>query len=206
MDFNLDDFSSLLPPELTRIEKGRLNDALRQFHSSNTRTKYYTDFYSTKEYPYFLQGDLLKELRFPEWNMSTHTYDKVYHDVILLSNTCDMDDSNIRDIPKQVMIAKLISLDSFIEALRRFDLEIVQIIDKVKNQQYTNLIYLPASPNYNESIVYLDEISWISIDELKDLKKEIKENRIVTLDHFGYYLFIFKLSFHFNRLPESPHR
>lgn len=206
MSFNIDDFSSLLPPELTSQKKRRLNDALKQFHSDNKNQKYYTDFYSSNNYSYFLQGDLIYQLRFPQWDSKNSCFEKVYHDVILISNTCDMDESNPRDIPKQVMIAKLIDLQIFHDSLKELEIDPDPVISNVKNQQFSNLIYLPSASNNVEYIAYLDEISSISIYELMSLKSDIYSNRIAVLDHFGYYLFIFKLSYHLNRLPEEIHR
>jgi len=204
--FNIDDIKSLLPQELSEQKKGRLITALKQFHSKDIAQKNYTDFYSTSSFSYFLQGDLVKDLRFPSWDDESGTFEKVYHNVVLISNTCDMDENNPRDIPKQVMIAKLIELDKFENALH--ELEVTNsdvIINNVKSQHYSNIIYLPFTKDA-EYIAYLDEISWISLEELKALKKDIDMNRISILDHFGFYLFVFKLSYHLHRLPEATDR
>lgn len=208
MPFDINSLESLLPPELSAQKKDRLKESLKQFLKENqNKAKYYTDFYSNENYPYFLQGDVIREIRFPVFNFGTGEYEKEYFDVILISNTCDMDEANTRKVKKNVIIAKLIPFDNFIEALKELRVEKADdIIIQVQNQLYSNLFYLP--PNYHgvEYIVYLDELSWITISELKDLKEDMQENRIASLDFYGYYLFVLKLSYHLCLLPEETHR
>ena len=207
-DFFLDDLKTILPPELTESKKGRLSEGLKQFLKDTlSQEKYYTDFYSTSNYSYFLQGDLIKELRFPVFDKDSKTYKKLYYDAILLSTTCDVDVNNVRNIPKKAIIAKIIPLDNFVDALANLEIKnATDILTQVKNQMYSNVLYLPKSKNGVDYIAYFDDISVIEIDELNWLKGDIKNNRIESLDYFGYYLFLFKLSFHFCRLPEETHR
>lgn len=117
-----------------------------------------------------------------------------------------MDEANKRNIPKQVIIARLITLRSFEEELIASSVTNPElIITTLKNQQYSNLMYFPPV-NDEEYIAVLDEISSISVDELNSLKPDITKNRIASLDFFGYYLFMFKLSYHLCRLPEETDR
>ncbi|ABG57529.1 hypothetical protein [Cytophaga hutchinsonii] len=204
-NFKLDDIHALLPKELTEQGKNRLVNALKQFTGENS-DKIYTDFYTASPHEYFLQGDLVREIRFPDWNDKTAEFEKVYYDVILLSNTCDMDDNNTRDIPKKVMVAKVIKLSAFIECIDTAIVkEVDQLIKAVKSQHYTNLFYLPGEDG-EEYIAYLDDVSTIYVEELAEMKNELSENRVSILGQFGYYLFILKLSFHLHRLPEQTHR
>lgn len=203
----IDSLESLFPPELAEQKKGRLREGLSQFLGKESRPKIYTDFYATTSYEYFLQGDLVRELRFPLWDENERTYNKGYLDSIVISNTCDIDEANKRHIPKQVLLAKVIPLENFIEQLRRVDeANSEEIIRTLKNQEYSNLMYLPPTAEGTEYVAILDEITWISIDELNALKSDINENRIAALDFFGYYLFIFKLAYHLCRLPEETDR
>ena len=101
MPFDINSLDSLLPPELSEQKKERLKQSLIQFLKENqNKTKYYTDFYSTENYPYFLQGDIIREIRFPIFDFETREYEKEYFDVILISNTCDMDEANTRKVKK----------------------------------------------------------------------------------------------------------
>lgn len=206
MTFVLERIESLFPKELSDQRKGRLRDGLKQFLDKGTRDRTYTDFYSTKIYPYFLQGDLINELRFPEWSLESREFTKSYYDAVVLSNTCDIDEANDRKIPKKVLLAKLLPLIDFEEGLTVNNIPSrKEILKNLRNQEYSNLMYFPAINN-KEYIAYLDEISWITLEELNELKERISQNRIASLDYFGYYLFMFKVAYHLCRLPEETDR
>lgn len=203
---SLDKLDSILPSYLTEQKKDRIKDGLRQFVDKELKHKHYTDFYLPNPSDFFLQGDLIKEIRFPIFDKSKGTYDKKYYDAIIISNACDIDFKQ-REIPKNVMLAMAIPFDEFKNDLAKrgiksFDDKLIQ----VKNQMFTNLFYLPSNSKHDGYIVPLDYIAQISIEELESLKSNISKNRISSLDHFGYYLFMFKLSFHFCRLPEEHYR
>jgi hypothetical protein len=208
MGFILDELSKILPIELTDQKKGRLKDGLKQFMEENRlKDKFYTEFYLTTNNSFFLQGDLIKELRFPVFNVESKSYEKLYYDALLISNTCDIDNANKRNIPKKAILAKLIPFNIFIESLHELEVENAStILTQVKNQQYSNLFYLPENKNQEDYIAYFDDLSIIDVEELSILKEDLKLNRIESLDYFGYYLLVFKLSFHFCRLPEETQR
>jgi len=208
MAFSIDEFEKLLPPELTNQKKGRLREGLIQFSDPyNSQDKFYTDFYLPISHNYFLQGDLIREMRFPLFNKESGQYEKLYYDALIISNTCDIDESNIRTLRKKVVLAKLITVDMFIESMRELEVEnAAEILTHVKNQQYSNIIYLPTSRDKNDYLAYLDDLSIVEKEEINILKEDISANRIESLDYFGYYLFIFKLSYHLCRLPEETER
>ncbi|MCF8371248.1 MAG: hypothetical protein K9H64_06485 [Bacteroidales bacterium] len=208
MEFSIDEINRLLPPELAPQKKNRLREGLKQFIHQNTENdKFYTEFYLSNSNSYFLQGDLIKELRFPVFNSETKMYNKEYFDALLLSNTCDVFETHKRNIPKKVIVAKVITLNAFIESMNELEVEnAAEILTKIKNQQYSNVFYLPPTKTSVEYVAYLDDISIIENSELILLKEDIHDNRIESMDLFGYYLFIFKLSFHLCRLPEDANR
>lgn len=208
MAFFIEDLDRLLPPELTDQKKGRLRDGLKQFSDpKNTQDKFYTDFYLTKNYNYFLQGDLIREIRFPVFDKESREYRKLYYDALLISNTCDVDESNKRIVPKKPILAKLIPIENFVESLRELEVEnAAEILTQIKNQQFSNVFYLPMTKDKHEYLAYLDDLSNIEKEELNALKEDISTNRIESLEYFGYYLFIFKLSYHLSRLPEETER
>lgn len=206
MNFSIERIENLFPRELSEQRKGRLRDGLKQFLSKNSESKIYSEFYSETEYSYFLQGDLIRDLRFPYWDFETREFSKKYFDALLISNTCDLDESNIRQIPKEIVIAKLITLKDFEEGLKHFNvLDQETVLRCLRNQEYSNLVYFPEIHG-NEYIGVLDELSSITLEEINELKSNLNQNRIKTLDMFGYYLFMFKLSYHFCRLPEETDR
>jgi hypothetical protein len=206
MSFVLEKIEAHFPKELSEQKKGRLREGLKQFTSTNSNSKIYTDFYLFERHNYFLQGDLINDLRYPIWNSENKNYEKVYFNVIIISNSCDIDEANQRDVPKKVLIAKLFELSDFKEGLIQNHVENTEnIIRNLKSQEYSNLMYFPPI-NGIEYVAFLDELSWITNDELNLLKNDIQENRIASLDLFGYYLFMFKLSYHLCRLPEEADR
>jgi len=207
MDF-LDKLDTLIPDYLSEERKNRLKDGLKQFRNKDVSPKLYTDFYSKRTYDFFLQGDLLRQLRFPIFDYKSGTYSKKYLDAIIISNTCDIDNGNKREIIKRVILAQAIPLKEYIKDLEKNQVNnLDEKVKQIRNQLYTNLLYLPPTLSSKEDyIVLLDGISEISIEELNSLLDDLPSNRIEVLDHFGYYLFIFKLSYHLCRLPESHYR
>lgn len=208
MTFFIEELERLLPPELTDQKKGRLREGLKQFFDpGNSQDKFYTDFYLPISHNYFLQGDLIREMRFPVFNKELRQYEKLYFDALLVSNTCDVDESNKCTVTKKAVIAKLIPVDTFIESLKELEVEnAAEILTQVKNQLYSNIIYLSIAKGNEDYLAYLDDLSIIEKEELNTLKEDIAINRIESLDYFGYYLFIFKLSYHLCRLPEETER
>tara|TARA_R110000868_G_scaffold33567_8_gene121650 strand:- start:1186 stop:1809 length:624 start_codon:yes stop_codon:yes gene_type:complete len=206
MDF-IEKLDALMPDYLTDENKNRLREGLRQFTNESIISKNYTDFYSTTQYDFFLQGDLIRQLRFPVFDFKKGNYSKKYFDALVVSNTCDIDKNNNQKIPKEVLLAKAIPLDEYILDLKKINVEkIDEKIIQIKKQFYSNLLYLPPTKNSKEYIVLLDDICQISRQELNNLMDDIPNNRIDVLDHFGYYLFVFKLSYHLCRLPEEHYR
>ena len=200
----------LFPDYLTATEKGRLFQALEQFKDAHAKGKWsnkvYSHFYATSADNYFLQGDLIREIRYPDWNSEDKIYQRTYTDALILSNTCDLDLTNIRKAYKQVVLAPIIELDQYIEEFTdEQDLE--EMVKSIKSQTKSNILYLP--PNLmsdKDYICHLDKAFWFPIEELNSYLPDIAQTRISSLDYFGYYLFLVKLSYHFCRLPEEKQR
>ena len=82
-----------------------------------------------------------------------------------------------------------------------------QIIKDIKDQRYSNIFYLPEGPNVKEEyIVYLDQIFCVPTEDMVIFQQNIDLLRMAALDNFGFYLFVLKLSYHLNRLPEDLQR
>jgi len=106
-------------------------------------------------------------MRFPLFNKESGQYEKLYYDALIISNTCDIDESNIRTLRKKVVLAKLITVDMFIESMRELEVEnAAEILTHVKNQQYSNIIYLPTSRDKNDYLAYLDDLSIVEKEEI----------------------------------------
>jgi hypothetical protein len=212
MPFGDDSFDSLLPPYLVEPEKSRLKDALKQFTPEHRNAQIdYSDFYKNFQYDYFLQGDLVKEIRVASWNETSLNYDKAYTDAIIISNTCDISFENKREYnPKQCLLAPVISFKEYLSDLETQGYEIEKIKSfeqNVKAQLCTNIFYLPPYFNGEEEyIAILDRIFWFPTSELNSYIATIDEDRINSLNQYGFYLFVLKLSYHICRLPEQCDR
>jgi hypothetical protein len=210
--FGDDHFEKILPPYLTSPDKSRLKEGLEQFNPENsTKEIKYDNFYQDDIDSYFKQSDLIAEVRFPEWDESHRQYNTLYGDAMLLSNTCDINPDNQRNAnAKQSLFAPIIDLPEYLSDLRRngySDAQMQTFEADIKRQRITNILYLPPykanGPSY---IVLLDYIFRFPTLELRGLLMNIAEEKIKSLSHFGYYLFIFKLSYHLCRVPEEKER
>lgn len=212
MAFGDDSFELLLPSYLVDPEKSRLKDALKQFTSDEKGKEIdYTNFYKAFQHAYFMQSDLVKEIRVAKWNDEKAIYEKVYTDAIIISNTCDISYDNKRDInTKQCLFAPLIDFNEYLKDLEKegyLPEKISSFSQAIKAQLKTNIFYLPTNHKDNkEYIVLLDNVFWFPTEELNSYLEKIEDNRITSLSHFGYYLFILKLSYHLCRLPEQCDR
>ncbi len=190
--------------------------ALGQFHeqsaskTANWNSKFYSNFYLPRSLDYFLQGDLLSGIRQPNYSLETDEFEKLYANAIILSNTCDMDLNNERIVPKEIVFAPLTSFDSFMEELRLLlgdEKRLETIVRGIKGQTYSNVFYLPAVPGtQSDYVCFFDNAFWFPTDELNSYLLDLAQTRIASLDYFGYYLFLVKLSYHFCRLPEEKQR
>lgn len=209
MPFGDDYFEKILPAYLVESDKTRLKRALQQFIPEERKNEIdYSHFYKTHQFDYFLQSDLVKEIRIASWNEEQANFDKKYTDAIIISNTCDISLENEHDVnQKQCLFAPLINFNNYINDLRESGYsedKIISFTNNVKSQLISNLLYLPLhNKEEKEYLIFLDKIFWFPTSELNSYTENLEENRISSLSHFGYYLFILKLSYHLCRLPEQ---
>jgi hypothetical protein len=213
MSLSESSFEELLPSYLTSTEKGRLQNALNQFFKDeyHEKEKVYTDFYLKDPPSYLLQSDMLHSVKGIGWDEEKEEYRNGYYPVILISNTCDVSDENLRGANvKQVMFAPIIPVSEYISDLEAAGYNSDQtksFYSTLKNQNFTNLFYLPPKePGNQDYMAFLDKIFWQPISMLKAVTSDINNNRFASLSHFGFYLFITKISFHLCRVPEEYDR
>ena len=201
----------LLPPYLTSIEKGRLQTGLSQFMPEHRGEGInYNDFY--KEYQnnkFFRQADLLREIRFPIWNNEAAIFEKAYTDAIIISNTCDISFENTHTfLQKECLMAPVLDLSKCIEEFTSNGYpreKIKTFCDSIRRQEKSQIFYLP-NVSGEEKIALLDQMFWFPVKELSEYIQQMDVTKISSLSHFGFYLFIFKISYHLCRLPESCDR
>jgi hypothetical protein len=206
-----DDLNKLLPNYLVEDDKSRLKNALEQFQNQGQRELNYSGFSKNYNHPFFLQSDLVREIRMPLWDDDSATYEKVYTDAIILSNTCDLSTDNKHSSNvKECLFAPLVDLSEFLHDIERSGTKkdsLDQFSRAIKNQLVSNLFYIPnCTVEDKEYIALLDNVFWFPTAELNAYIDSINVNRISSLSLFGHYLFILKLSYHMCRLPEESDR
>lgn len=212
MSFGDDNFEKILPSYLVDADKTRLKHALRQFTFEERGNEInYSNFYRGYDHAYFMQSDLIKEIRVSKWDDERAEFQKGYTDAIIISNTCDISFENKRDVnTKQCLFAPLVDFNEYLADLEKAGYskdKITSFSQNVKAQLRTNIFYLPMHfKEGKEYIVLLDNIFWFPTAELNSYIDNIDENRITSFTHFGFYLFILKLSYHLCRLPEQCDR
>jgi len=214
-DFILSDWGNLLPDYLTSTAKTRLTESLSQFKKGGL-TINYDNFYLNYEHTHFLQGDVIEDIRLPIWDEKNKQYSLSYTMAVILSNTCDISGENIRgNNKKQCLFAPVVRLDDYFNGLREKGIteeSLTQFANEIKHQKISNLIFLPDKSNPDTGIVaLLDQVFWFPTEELNsylnpDESGNFDTGRVTTMNHFGHYLFILKLSFHLCRLPEEEDR
>ncbi|MDF1583701.1 MAG: hypothetical protein RQ733_10070 [Methyloprofundus sp.] len=195
MQLNNASIESHIPYYLTQEAKNGLIQALKDFPQ---KTNYYTDLYPGE----VLQGDgfgALDVIRFKDGSKRSIKG-------ILLSNSCDMDINNKRELPLKITFAPLIKLDNYILLLEKnIDQERLQSkINTIKEQKVTNLFYLPKNKILvDDHIAIFSDLHTIPLSALNNIERS---NKLFTLSQVGFYLFLFKLSIHFCRFHENVER
>lgn len=198
----LDNIDEFLPKYLSEPSETELKEQLKRFSSNGTEATIYTTRLSLVTE--IFQGDGLSHIPF---------YDAVSQEVkpvnvIVLSNTCDVNLENKRLESIDVCVAPILNLEKYRNRLiyRGYSEQQVEShISDIKRQVITHVIYLPMTDKMPyEAIVRLDKIC--SVDRNKISTKDIQQNRLFTLSDYGLYLFLLKLSIHFTRIKERIDR
>lgn len=201
-----------LPAYLSQTNKTRLREGLSQFFDpiQRKKDKRYEYFYLINPPGFFMQGDVINSLPVYEWDDIKQEYTTGYSYVVLISNTCDIFKEHDRLIEKEALFAPIIPLDEFFKDLRLngySEDKIKSIHNNLTHQLYSNLFYMPPNPlDKREFIVFFDKTFWHPTSQFQEKLANITEERFLSLDHFGFYLFVNKLSYHFCRIPEDCHR
>ncbi len=209
------DWHKSLPHYLLDPEKDRLARALNQFQKRRDSEKNseidYSNFYLHNFQPsFFLQGDLMHSLPQPYWNSVNQEFENSFSPALLISNSCDVSIGNKRQVEKDAVFAPLIPILEYKKDMIKRGLaqnKIDSILSQIKRQTFSNIFYLPSiSEGGNDFLAFLDQLFSIPAEVVEQQLTDIKSNRLISLDNFGSYLFIVKLSFHFCRVPEEVER
>ena len=126
---------------------------------------------------------------------------------IVLSNSCDVDPKNARDVPARVIFAPLVKLAAFEALLKASEIGAERVAAKIaaiKSQKTSNIFYLPAGGALDEDyVVRFDDAHNMPV--ASHAKSEDRE-KLFTLSNTGFYMLVLKLSVHFCRLHEKVNR
>ena len=131
---------------------------------------------------------------------------------IVLSNTCDIDPSNVRkNRPVRLVHAPICNLEKYEKMLRSYPDSNVQSIEdhlaSIRNQHVTNAFYIPNDSKSKlgyEGVVFFDDA--VSLPNNYIHLEDAPKKRLFSLSDYGFYVFAFKLSIHFTRLQEGISR
>jgi hypothetical protein len=186
-----DQIRQSIPRYLTSLQQEELVRQLNDFENRD----YYTSCFPDE----MLQGDGWSRLEILRFENGSR--DKVKG--ILLSNSCDIDPANSRDLPARVVFAPLVHLDAY-RKLLEVSLSAEQINNKltaIRRQHVTSLFFLPRGAQLEaECIAILDDLHTIP---LHVFQKETQRVKLFTLTQMGFYLFVLKLSIHFCRFQDG---
>lgn len=126
---------------------------------------------------------------------------------IVLSNSCDVDPENPRDVPARVIFVPLVRLSIYEAKLRESGISNDRIDTKIRairEQRTTNIYFLPAEgPLKVDYMVRFDEAQSMPIAAHAGSGDREK---LFTLSNTGFYMLVLKLSVHFCRLQEKVNR
>ena len=203
---NFEEIKKYLPHYLSAESNSKLFEDLRKF-PNNLDDRFYS-WRLTKSESYY-QGDGVKQLLV--MNLPELKPGKLPS--IILSNSCDIDPTNRRLFESRISYAPIFQLEKYKNALIKDHVDTgVYKIDVINNhiknvvkQLTTQILYLPKGCGLeNDSIVFLDRINNCPIEELNRCGEG--SCKLFTLSNYGFYVFLIKISIHFNRIQEGIDR
>lgn len=200
MDFDSDSLEQHLPYYLSAEDKNVLLDELKSISDGKQVAYLLTDENGLPSDT--LQGDGwrgFKLFAFPDGK-------PVDVSGLVLSNSCDIDPANRRDLPTRITFSPLVKLSAFESVLSKSGLDESKIrskFDAIRSQKVTNIFFIPAGGSLSEDyIVRLDDVHSMPFSTFSERASE----RIFIMSNTGFYMLIFKLSVHFCRLQENVRR
>lgn len=202
MELDIDALKQQIPHYLTSSDRKVLLDGLKAI-ASGGKVDYFLSTYDDAFKNEMLQGDGWRGFQL----FSFYTGERFSVKGLVLSNSCDINPENSKQIPSRVIFAPLVKLEKYRFLLQKNGINqenIRDAIDSVKAQKVYNALYLPAEgPLEEEYIIRFDDIHSMPITAHHNSHDKEK---LFTLSNTGFYMLIFKLSVHFCRLQEGIRR
>lgn len=197
---NLEDIQIYLPKYLSAESSKELFEGLKDF-PENIDSRLYTTYLNDE---IIYQGDGLRNMlavNLPDVNLKSVNG-------MVLSNTCDIEQSNKRPFPSQIIYSPIINLERYKAGLLSTigsEERVNNHILEIRKQKITQIFFLPSfGDTLDESIIFLDRIFNISNDYID--RPTLGKIRIFSLSDYGNYLFLLKLSIHFTRIQDRVDR
>lgn len=126
---------------------------------------------------------------------------------LVISNSCDVDPNNRRDLPARVIFAPLVKLATYEAILGKRNIKQRKIDEKlaaIRAQKTSSLFFLPSGgPLTDDHIVRLDDAHSMPVAAHS---AAMDREKLFTLNNTGFYMLVLKLSIHFCRLQEKVNR
>ena len=159
---------------------------------------------------YFFEGPVSDWLQGDCWNgfvlINFDSGNRQEVSGVIISNSCDIDLKNDSMLPRYVLFSPLVSLAKILAFLCENEISEEKqrnFVDAVKKQRVFQIIYFPPKPGVvDESLIFLDQIY---SQPLLHFKRNPK-SKLFSLNDYGFYLFLLKLSIHFTRIDEKVSR
>lgn len=173
------EFTQSLFPSISPYVKDKTKEAIKQFEVKGKKL----NLFNYKAYDYLTQGDIFDGVPFSRIEEDGNI--SVYRGKgMLISNTCSADHDD------EIVIAPLLEIDSL--GLNKTDI--------VNNLHY-RLLYLPDE-RYENYVVDFSLINTFNKDVLNRMIEQKRTVKETSLNQFGFYLFLCKLTICFMR-PED---
>lgn len=173
------EFTQALFPAISPYVKAQTKEAVRQFE--RTGKKLY--FFTYKPYDFLAQGDILDGIPFTRIGSDGNISAQVAKGMII-SNTCSADHDN------EIVLAPLMNISQL--GLEKTDI--------IKNLHY-RLLYFPDE-RYEDYVVDFSLMNTFNKNVLNKMIQQKKVIKEASLNQFGFYLFLCKLTICFMR-PED---
>lgn len=190
MAISQSDIQKYLPQYLSNDAKEALKNSLDNF-PNNLENMIMTEDVFNEYKSKLLQSDIVE---------CKNIYDGRNAKVMIISNSCDNSSENKRNFPICVSFVVILSLEKMERTFKKNGKDEQSInsqIDAIKKQQVTNMFYLP-----DDTVALLDRTMHLDYSKFS----EAMINKIASLSNYGFYAFLFKLSYHFTRLREGTQR
>lgn len=202
MNIDLESLQQQIPYYLTAEDRQVLVDELKAISKGGT-VDYFLSPYRDSFKVDMLQGDGWRGFQLFKFD----TGERRSVQGIVMSNSCDVEPGNARDIPARLIFAPLVKLAAYEGALRGSGIDAKKVDEKlaaIRAQKTTNMFFLPAGgPLGEDHVVRLDDAH--SMPVAAHVSAQDRE-KLFTLTNTGFYMLVLKLSVHFCRLHEKVNR